>query len=277
MLTGSGLSRLCSRIAALLFAWYHLRHPATDDRRLSHRMKLFSTHYTAAVSLLAAIIASSASAQGAYADGLGAASTLSASTVVTEHAPDMVSNFERVSAGIWRGAAPSDRAIEALAHDGVKTIVDLRMDGSGVAKESDQAKHLGLHYYHFPLGFNHADDGTVRDILSIMTNPVNQPVFIHCRQGADRTGMLVGIYRRMWLGWSFKQTWNDMRRHHFKPFLFTMKNQVKNVGSNHLLEAMQASAAASENKPVPVSNSEQSIISIGDEPKIEISSESQLQ
>lgn len=140
-------------------------------------------------------------------DSAPADSSQSAPTSVSA-APKMVPNFQKVSEGIWRGAAPSQLAIQALARDGVKTIVDLRMDGSGVEKESDQVKHLGLHYYHFPLGFSKPDTEKLRKILGIMTDPVNQPVFIHCRQGADRTGMLVGLYRRFWQDWSFNKTWS---------------------------------------------------------------------
>jgi protein tyrosine phosphatase (PTP) superfamily phosphohydrolase (DUF442 family) len=144
-------------------------------------------------------------------------------------APSLVQNFEMVSNGIWRGAAPSPEAMSALAKDGVRTIVDLRMNCSGVTKESSQAKKLGLRYYHFALGFNKPEQAKVEDILAVMTDPVNQPVFIHCRQGADRTGMLVGMYRRGWLGWSFPRTWTEMRHHHFKPFLLAMKNEVRKM------------------------------------------------
>lgn len=140
----------------------------------------------------------------------------------------VVPNFEKVSNGIWRGSAPSESALATLAQGGVKTVIDLRLDGPGARKESDDVKHLGLKYYHFPLGFNKPESTELRDILAVATNPVNQPVYIHCRQGADRTGTIVGLYRRLWLGWSFKQTYNEMRLHHFKPWLFTLKRTVEN-------------------------------------------------
>ncbi len=157
-------------------------------------------------------------------------------------APNMVPNFERVSDGIWRGSAPSEEAIEALAHDGVRTIVDLRMDGTGVDKESDKAKHLGLGYFHFPLGFNKPDSDKLKKILAIMTDPVYQPVFVHCRQGADRTGMLVGLYRRAWQGWTFKKTWAEMRQHHFKPFLLTMKREVQSDRKTSIVQLVKPAA-----------------------------------
>src|ERR1700733_2443394 len=41
-----------------------------------------------------------------------------------------IDNFAKVSPTIWRGAHPSDIALEDLANHGVKTIVDLRLDGN---------------------------------------------------------------------------------------------------------------------------------------------------
>ena len=175
-------------------------------------------------------------------------------------APDMVPNFQRVSSGIWRGSAPSHAALNALAHDGVKTIVDLRMDGTGVDNEMTTAHKLGINYYHYSLGFKKPSADKVHDILAVMTDPVNQPVFIHCRQGADRTGMLCGIYRRVWEGWSFKRTYQEMRQHHFKPFLLTMRRQVKNANLDQSIVAVHAkhpaliavaSPPSSGSKPVP--------------------------
>lgn len=149
---------------------------------------------------------------------------------------DPVDNFERVSPGLWRGAQPSEEGLSLLAQRGVRTIIDLRMEGEGAKKESLQAKTLGMNYVHFPLGFMSPSDEKIKEILSVALNPVNQPVFIHCRQGADRTGMLVGIYRRLVMGWSFERTYSEMRRHHFKPWLFTLKKRVREVTPQQLPE-----------------------------------------
>jgi len=171
----------------------------------------------------------------AHAEVAAAVNAADTAAAEQQKAPNLVPNFQMVSTGIWRGAVPSQEAMSALAGDGVKTIIDLRMNCAGVTKESAEAKQLGLRYYHFALGFNKPEQSKIQDILAIMTNPVNQPVFIHCRQGADRTGMLVGMYRRVWLGWSFEKTWTEMRQHHFKPFLFGMKREVRIVTASRIV------------------------------------------
>lgn len=195
-----------------------------------------------------------------------------------ERAPDMVPNFQRVCSGIWRGSAPSHAALNALAHDGVKTIVDLRMDGTGVDNEKTTAHKLGINYYHYSLGFKKPSADKVHDILAVMTDPVNQPVFIHCRQGADRTGMLCGIYRRVWEGWSFKRTYQEMRQHHFKPFLLTMRRQVKNANLDQSIIGVQAkhpALIAAANSAIPASTEATASSSTGASTTISVSKASQ--
>ena len=37
--------------------------------------------------------------------------------------------------------------------------------------------------------------------LKIVRNPNNQPVLLHCKHGADHTGMMTAIYRIVEQGW----------------------------------------------------------------------------
>ncbi len=139
-----------------------------------------------------------------------------------------IDNFGRVAPGITRGGQPSDKALELMAKDGVKTIVDLRMTGIGTVNEEAAAKHLGMNYVHIPMTLLTPNKDQVAKFLDVVNKPANLPVFIHCRQGADRTGTLCAIYRRKVQGWDFDKTYAEMREHHFKPFLLGMKDLVKN-------------------------------------------------
>ena len=138
-----------------------------------------------------------------------------------------ISNFARVSDGIYRGANPSEHAVEQLAKGGVKTIIDLRLNGGGTDKESAKAQELGMHYVHIPMTFATPTSDQISTFLKLVTDPVNQPVYVHCRQGADRTGTLIAIYRRAIEGWTFSQAYTEMRSHHFKPFLVNLIALVK--------------------------------------------------
>jgi tyrosine-protein phosphatase SIW14 len=137
-----------------------------------------------------------------------------------------IDNFAQVSPNIWRGAAPSDISLEDLAKHGVKTIVDLRMDGDGCEHEHVYVHRLGVQYVHIPMKLQSPSSEQIVQFLNVVNNRNNLPVFIHCRQGADRTGVLVGIYRILVQGWSFDKVYEEMRDHHFKPFLVGMKRTV---------------------------------------------------
>lgn len=143
-----------------------------------------------------------------------------------------ISNFDIVSEGLWRGAAPSNQAMQKLAESGVKTIVDLRLAGLGAEEEASRAKRLGIKYIHIPLGFMGPSLSKVAQFLNIVNDPANQPVFVHCRYGADRTGALVGVFRVIHDHWSFNQAYSEMRSHHFKPWLASLKRVVARVGGN---------------------------------------------
>ncbi len=143
-----------------------------------------------------------------------------------------ISNFDIVSEGLWRGAAPSNQALKKLQESGVKTIVDLRMAGPGAVEEANNAKKLGIKYIHIPLGFMGPSLFKVAQFLNIVNDPANQPVFVHCRYGADRTGALVAVFRVIHDHWSFNQAYSEMRSHHFKPWLASLKRMVARVGGN---------------------------------------------
>lgn len=138
-----------------------------------------------------------------------------------------IHNFDKVTDHVWRGALPSDTAIEKMSDSGINTIIDLRMNGEGTEHEEKLAASLGMHYLHIPMGFNQPSDSQIDTFLQTVLNPSSGAVFVHCRQGADRTGTMCAIYRRLVDRISFDEAYVEMRRHHFKPFLAGMKKSVQ--------------------------------------------------
>ena len=45
----------------------------------------------------------------------------------------------------------------------------------------------------------------IEEILEIISNPENQPVFIHCKRGCDRTGTVSAAYRIKFDGWTAEE------------------------------------------------------------------------
>lgn len=162
-----------------------------------------------------------------------------------------VKNFECVSANLMRGGAPSVKALEELKAAGVKTIVNLRGGGAASKKEERAAKAIGLDYYNIPMGYAEPNLTKVSSVLDIIRDPAKQPVYIHCLQGADRTGMIVGIHRVLSDGWQFDKAYTEMRGHHFKPFLVPMRRTVQAFanGKYTYVERQGVSIAGVTGKP----------------------------
>ena len=56
----------------------------------------------------------------------------------------------------------------------------------------------------------HAEDEDVVTFLRIITQPGNQPIFIHCQHGSDRTGMMCAIYRIAQQHWTNAEALREM-------------------------------------------------------------------
>jgi protein tyrosine/serine phosphatase len=56
-------------------------------------------------------------------------------------------------------------------------------------------------------------DDNDRDVIAFLrlaVDPQRQPIFVHCLHGADRTGMVVAVYRVVVEGWSKEEALREM-------------------------------------------------------------------
>ncbi len=117
-------------------------------------------------------------------------------------------NLYRVSDSLYRGAQPDEEGMRQLEKMGVKTVINLRK----LHSDSDELKGTSLRYEHIWANPVHAEDEDVVKFLKIVTDPDTAPVFVHCRQGSDRTGMMCAIYRIVAQGWSKQEAIDEMTR-----------------------------------------------------------------
>lgn len=111
-------------------------------------------------------------------------------------------NFDEVAPGVFRSNQPDPARYEALAKQGIKTILNLR----GVSPHS---------HYLF------AEDATRRNGMTMVTVPLearkpiararlleliaafrslDKPFLMHCKSGADRAGLASALYRVVIMG-----------------------------------------------------------------------------
>jgi protein tyrosine/serine phosphatase len=134
-------------------------------------------------------------------------------------AADPVLNFFKVEDGVYRGARPtSDQAINQLANNyGIRNIINLQGGDyftiyrpviaylepgelpSAIEHEKSVSIADGMGYFHAQLSavndINSEENKLIDDTLEFMHEKNNQPVFIHCEHGKDRTGLIIALYK----------------------------------------------------------------------------------
>ena len=108
-------------------------------------------------------------------------------------------NFEQVSDGVYRSNHPDDKRFEAYAAMGIKTVLNLR----GVAKqphylfEVESCERLGLTLVTVHMSARQAPKVTHLTKLMDAFETMERPFLMHCKSGADRTGLAAALYLMM--------------------------------------------------------------------------------
>jgi len=130
----------------------------------------------------------------------------------------------RMAIGILRGAQPTPEGYATLKAMGVRTVINLRTSHG----ERKAVEAAGMQYVEIPMNvLKNVDPAAVRKALSVMTDPANQPVFVHCSRGKDRTGVVAAVYRMEVNGWSEAEAEAEMEAFGFHEVWFQLKKFVR--------------------------------------------------
>jgi protein tyrosine/serine phosphatase len=152
--------------------------------------------------------------------------------------------FYKVSDTLYCGSEPTAKEkMVMLKSLGIKTIIDLRLF-TGVKEEEQWAKEYGIDYIHISTGIVRPDEQKIKTVMSMVEDPKYQPVYVHCRTGCDRTGVIAGLYRVWNQGWTKEQAYKEMRSHHFRPVFMGIKRSFDEMLANQATK--EKSAATQE-------------------------------
>ncbi|OYU39093.1 MAG: protein-tyrosine-phosphatase [Pseudorhodobacter sp. PARRP1] len=122
-----------------------------------------------------------------------------------------VPNLHRVTPLIYRSAQPDAEGFRNLAALGVKTVINLRR----TVDDSPLAAGTGLKTVHIKITTRHIrDENGAKIVLALQTlrdAQTSGPVLVHCTHGADRTGMIIALWRMLYQGWSRNDALDELQ------------------------------------------------------------------
>lgn len=142
-------------------------------------------------------------------------------------------NFHTVEPGIYRGGAPTVDGLSKLKAMGVKTIIDLRIAPKTVKKEGQEARAMGFNWINLPMGSDAPTTKEVDTLLATLkTASPQNPVYVHCQHGADRTGCMLGVWRVTHDHWTYDRALAEMRKYGFQTRWVNLSNTVRRYASS---------------------------------------------
>ncbi len=127
-------------------------------------------------------------------------------------ANEQIDHFLRVADGVYRSGRPEGNQLAwAQKTHGIRTIINLENKDKYITAEARLAKQLGVNFLSSPMAwYKDPIDREVNEILTIMADPRNHPVLVHCHYGEDRTGLIIGLYRVLVQKWQPEDALKEM-------------------------------------------------------------------
>jgi tyrosine-protein phosphatase SIW14 len=117
-----------------------------------------------------------------------------------------LSNLYKVDEGIFRCEQPDQKSFQQLADLGIKSVLNLRNKHSdslflqdsplNCFKVNMEAKDI-------------ADDEIVQALKALKDAP--KPIVVHCKHGADRTGVVIAMYRVVFQDWTKEKAIGELK------------------------------------------------------------------
>ncbi len=144
-------------------------------------------------------------------------------------------NFHSVHPFLYRGGEPTKVGLHQLQEKGIKTLIDLRASSAITKSEEATAHELGMKYINLPMSSKAPTEAQLATYIAAVreAKEKNEPVFLHCAHGSDRTGCLVGIWRVTEDGYTYPQAYTEMRKYWFGPQFKELSGAVQKSASLH--------------------------------------------
>lgn len=138
-------------------------------------------------------------------------------------------NLGRVTGDLYRGGQPRSEGYDQLRKMRIDIVVNLNTTKKNVEREKTEVESRGMRYVSIPWSaLSLPEDDQVAEFLRLLRDNPDKKIFVHCRHGADRTGVMVAIFRIAIQGWTPEQALAEMERFNFHGFWYShLKGYVK--------------------------------------------------
>ena len=143
--------------------------------------------------------------------------------------------ISRIDDHVYRGRQPKTRDFDELAGMGIKTVLDLRGGMFHSPHERKLVEAAGMNYISIRLsGIWEPKMEQMAKILAVLEDPTREPVFVHCRRGDDRVGMVIACYRIAHDHWTNEQALKEARLDGINLLEVLMKSYIRHFDPSKL-------------------------------------------
>jgi len=151
---------------------------------------------------------------------------------------DTKMNLYRVTPTLYRAAQFHPGDIAELEKLGIRTSINLRKFHSDTGKlkgTSIQQIHLGTDTWDI------GDKTVIAALAAIRRAESSGPVVVHCEHGADRTGLVVAMYRIAYQGWTKDAAVDELVHggYGYHPVWKNITRYLRNVDAEKIRRAVE--------------------------------------
>ena len=153
-----------------------------------------------------------------------------------------VPNFYRVSAEFYRSAQPDAQGFRNLESLGLRAVVSLRQ----TVNDAPLAAGTGLSLARVPMKSRYVGEKNGAKVVQAMRDlragMQLGPVLVHCHHGADRTGLIVALWRVLYESWTRQQAIDELIEggYGFHPIWGNIPRYLRRVNLNDLRERIES-------------------------------------
>lgn len=128
----------------------------------------------------------------------------------------------------------------------IRTVLDLRGGPVHKPRESREVEAAGMNYISLRLsGIFEPHDQQIADIMAVLQNSNRWPIFVHCRRGDDRLGMVIACYRMVQDHWTNQQALDEASSLGLSHLEVLMRRYISHFDAARV-EALEHSASRAE-------------------------------